>query len=84
MSTSSWLSVAEEVQDALAEGRPVVALESTIVAHGMPFPANLDTAREVESIVRAQGAVPATVAVVDGKLQVGCSEAILHLSLIHI
>ena len=78
MSTSSWLSVAEEVQDALAEGRPVVALESTIVAHGMPFPANLDTAREVESIVRAQGAVPATVAVVDGKLQVGCSEAILH------
>ena len=78
MSTSPWLSVAEEVQDALAEGRPVVALESTIVAHGMPFPANLDTAREVESIVRAQGAVPATVAVVDGKLQVGCTEDILH------
>ena len=45
MSTSPWLSVAEEVQDALAEGRPVVALESTIVAHGMPYPANLDTAQ---------------------------------------
>jgi pseudouridine-5'-phosphate glycosidase len=65
------LSVAQEVVEALTSGRAVVALESTIVAHGMPYPENLDTAKTLESIVRAGGAVPATVAVLDGKLKIG-------------
>lgn len=60
-----------EVAAALAEGRPVVALESTIITHGMPFPANVRTAREVEDVVRAHGATPATIAVLDGRLSVG-------------
>lgn len=68
------LRVAEEVRDALAEGRPVVALESTLVSHGLPRPANLETARALEREVRAGGGVPATVAVLDGALAVGLSE----------
>jgi len=72
MSASRWIRLSEEVRDALSSGQPVVALESTILAHGMPYPANLETARAVEAIVREEGAVPATVAVVDGAVQVGC------------
>jgi pseudouridylate synthase len=72
MSDSRWIRLSEEVRDALSSGQPVVALESTIVAHGMPYPANLETALAVEAIVREEGAVPATVAVVDGAVQVGC------------
>lgn len=60
-----------EVAEALARGRPVVALESTIISHGMPWPRNLETALAVEAAVREQGAVPATVAVVDGVLRAG-------------
>ena len=75
---ASLIRVLPEVQDALNEGRPVVALESTIVAHGMPYPANLETAQAVEAIVREEGAVPATVAVVDGAVQVGCDAATLE------
>lgn len=60
-----------EVAAALAEGRAVVALESTIVTHGLPWPRNLETARKVEAAVRAEGAVPATIAVRDGRLRVG-------------
>jgi pseudouridine-5'-phosphate glycosidase len=63
--------VSPEVAAALAAHRPVVALESTIISHGMPYPANLATAREVEVAVRAAGAVPATVAVLDGVPCVG-------------
>jgi pseudouridylate synthase len=63
--------VADEVATALSEGRPVVALESTIIAHGLPRPDNLAVAREIEGTVRAGGAVPATVAVLDGALRVG-------------
>ena len=74
----SLIRVLPEIQDALNEGRPVVALESTIVAHGMPYPANLETAEAVEAIVREEGAVPATVAVVDGAVQVGCDAATLE------
>lgn len=70
---SDFLHVLPEVQEALKNGQAVVALESTIVAHGMPYPQNLETAQRLESIVRAGGAVPATVAVVKGKLQVGCT-----------
>ncbi|MBB6254223.1 pseudouridine-5'-phosphate glycosidase [Nitrospirillum iridis] len=60
-----------EVADALATGRPVVALESTIITHGMPYPANLETALAVEDVVRANGAVPATIAVVAGAVRAG-------------
>jgi pseudouridylate synthase len=71
----------DEVRAALAEGRPVVALESTIIAHGMPYPQNLDTAREVQAIVRQHGAVPAIIAVLEGRLNIGLSDAGLdHLA----
>ena len=65
------LDLLPEVAAALAAGQPVVALESTIIAHGMPFPRNVETALAVEAEVRAQGAVPATIAVVDGRLRAG-------------
>ena len=65
------LQIEREVQAALAEGRAVVALESTIITHGMPYPENLETARAVEQVVRDKGAVPATIALVDGRLRVG-------------
>ena len=61
----------DEVRGALAAKRPVVALESTIIAHGMPYPQNVETARAVEGIVRADGAVPATIAIIGGVLKVG-------------
>ncbi|APE20937.1 Indigoidine synthase A protein, uncharacterized enzyme involved in pigment biosynthesis [Streptomyces venezuelae ATCC 10712] len=69
--------VSEEVREALHEGRPVVALESTIIAHGLPRPRNLAVALELEELVRAGGAVPATVAVVDGTARVGLDRAAL-------
>jgi pseudouridine-5'-phosphate glycosidase len=62
------------VAAAQAAGRPVVALESTIVAHGMPYPQNVQTAREVEALIRTHGAEPATVAVMDGKIRIGLSD----------
>ncbi|MCB1491510.1 MAG: pseudouridine-5'-phosphate glycosidase [Rhodobiaceae bacterium] len=65
------LVVSPAVSDALAAGRPVVALESTIITHGMPFPDNLSTARAVEAVVRENGAEPATIAILDGKPTVG-------------
>ncbi|MFM9443937.1 pseudouridine-5'-phosphate glycosidase [Streptomyces acidiscabies] len=68
------LMVSEEVREALAARRPVVALESTIIAHGLPRPRNLQVARELEAVVRAEGAVPATVAVLDGQPRVGLDE----------
>ena len=68
---ASWLTLSPEVAAALAEGRPVVALESTLIAHGLPWPANLETARDAEAAVRAGGAVPATVAVWHGVPTVG-------------
>lgn len=63
-----------EVADALAAGRAVVALESTIISHGMPFPQNVETARAVEQAVRDAGATPATIAVIDGKIHIGLTE----------
>ncbi len=68
---NAYLDIRPEVAGALQAGRPVVALESTIITHGMPFPSNLETAREVETTVRKVGAVPATIAVLDGRLKVG-------------
>jgi pseudouridine-5'-phosphate glycosidase len=73
------LSVAPEVREALAAGRPVVALESTIISHGMPYPANVGMAREVEQIVREGGAVPATIAILGGRPTVGLSEEQLEM-----
>jgi pseudouridylate synthase len=67
-----------EVQAARDAGRPIVALESTIIAHGMPWPQNVETAREVEAIIRARGATPATIAVLDGQICIGLSDAQLE------
>ena len=89
MITSQWMSdtalldsdllvVAPEVRAALADGRPVVALESTIISHGLPRPENLRVATEVEDIVRSRGAVPATVAILDGHVLVGLDESLLE------
>ena len=69
--THAFLDLAPEVRSALAGGAPVLALESTIVTHGMPHPQNVATAREVEAVVRANGAVPATIAVIGGRIRVG-------------
>ena len=76
---NKYLDLAEEVNDALERGLPVVALESTIISHGMPWPRNLDTALEVEAAVRKGGAVPATVAIVSGRLKAGLSRENLEL-----
>jgi pseudouridine-5'-phosphate glycosidase len=73
--THPSLSLHPEVAHAIATGAPVVALESTIISHGMPYPQNVETAREVESIVRAHGATPATIAVLDGRCVIGLSDA---------
>ncbi|PXA99163.1 pseudouridine-5-phosphate glycosidase [Nostoc sp. 3335mG] len=71
MSGKAYLSISAEVKSALAAGKAVVALESTIITHGMPYPQNLEMARQVEDIIRAEGAVPATIAIMDGRLCVG-------------
>ena len=69
-----YLSITPEVAQAIAENRPVVALESTILSHGMPYPENVEFAHRVEQIVKEEGAVPATLAIMDGKLKVGLTE----------
>ena len=69
-----YLSISEEVRQALSEGRPVVALESTIISHGMPYPQNVETALRVEQTIRDNGAVPATIAIIGGKLKAGCTK----------
>ncbi len=68
-----FLDVAPEVRSALEQGRAIVALESTIITHGMPHPQNVATAREVEAVVRANGAVPATIAILGGRIKIGLS-----------
>ena len=68
-----YLDILPEVAEALADGRPVVALESTIISHGMPYPQNVETALKVEQIIRENGAVPATIAVIGGRLKAGLS-----------
>jgi len=70
---NKYLDIAPEVAEALAAGKPVVALESTIISHGMPYPQNVETALAVEQIVRDNGAVPATIAVIGGRLKAGLS-----------
>ena len=66
-----YLDIAPEVKEALDAGKPVVALESTIISHGMPYPQNVETALKVESIIREAGAVPATIAIIGGRLKAG-------------
>jgi len=73
------LRLTDEVRAAVAEGRPVVALESTIISHGMPYPANVAMAREVEAIIRSHGVTPATIAVLDGVPRIGLDDAGLEL-----
>ena len=73
-STLAHLNIHPDVARALGAGQPVVALESTIIAHGMPYPQNVRTALEVEAVIRAAGAVPATIAVLEGKICVGLSQ----------
>jgi len=75
MNLEKYLVLGGEVRSARENGRPLVALESTIISHGMPYPANVRTALEVEELVRARGAVPATIAILDGKITVGLSRA---------
>ena len=70
-SSSSCVQTLPEVAEALSSGRPVVALESTIVAHGMPYPQNLDLAKDVSNILRSRGVVPATIAIKNGEFRVG-------------
>ena len=70
---NKYLDIKPEVAEALAAGKPVVALESTIISHGMPYPQNVETALAVEQIVRDNGAVPATIAVIGGRLKAGLS-----------
>ena len=74
MALNKYLDVAPEVAQAVAGGKPVVALESTIISHGMPYPQNVETALKVEQIIRDNGAVPATIAILGGRLKAGCTK----------
>ena len=74
MGLEKYLEIRPEIAEALKNGEPVVALESTILSHGFPYPENKEFAKEVEKIVRAEGAIPATTAIIGGKLKVGLTE----------
>jgi pseudouridylate synthase len=74
MNLKDVLVFSEEVAKAMKENKPVVALESTIISHGMPYPQNVETAKEVEQLIRENGAVPATIAILDGKIKIGVNE----------
>lgn len=77
--THPLLSISKEVQAAFDNNQPVVALESTIISHGMPYPKNVEMAKTVEQIIRDNGAVPATIAIMDGKFKIGLEEEDLEL-----
>ncbi len=79
MRMHKYLSITPEIEEALKNGTPVVALESTILSHGMPYPENLEFAHKVEEVIRAEGAIPATMAVMDGKLKVGLNSEELEI-----
>ncbi|WP_438298426.1 pseudouridine-5'-phosphate glycosidase [Sporosarcina sp. FA15] len=74
-----YIELSKEVQQAKEDGKAIVALESTIISHGMPYPQNVKMAREVEQIVRDNGAVPATIAIIDGKIKIGLTDEELEL-----
>jgi len=71
---NSYIDINSEISQALQENKPVVALESTIISHGMPYPRNMETALKVERIVRDNGAIPATIAIINGKFKIGLSK----------
>lgn len=73
------LNIAPDIASAMGDGRPVVALESTVIAHGLPRPQNLQAAQRLEEIVRDGGAIPATIAIIDGKLSVGLNDEQIHV-----
>lgn len=75
----SYIDIAPEVQKALDKQQPIVALESTIISHGMPYPKNVETAQNVEQIIRKNGATPATIAVLDGRIKIGLTNTDLEL-----
>ena len=75
---SKYMDIKPEVAAALIEGRPVVALESTIISHGMPFPKNVEMALHTESIIRSEGAIPATIAIMNGKIKIGLTDEDLN------
>ena len=79
MTTNKYLDIHPEVAHAIAQGQPLVALESTIISHGMPYPQNVQTALRVEAEVRAHGAVPATIAILNGRLKIGLDEADIEM-----
>lgn len=69
-----YMDIKEDVKKALEEGKPIVALESTIISHGMPYPQNVKTALEVEKLIKDRGAIPATIAILNGRIKVGLEE----------
>jgi len=71
---NQYVDIHPEVQEAITTGKAIVALESTIISHGMPYPQNVETARNVENIVRVQGAIPATIGIINGRIKVGLTE----------
>lgn len=79
MSLENYLSITEEIKEAIKENKPIVALESTILSHGMPYPENLEFAYKVEEIVRGKGAIPATTAIIGGKLKIGLTKEELEI-----
>lgn len=79
MKPHPMLKLTDEVAEALEKNQPIVALESTIISHGMPYPKNVETAREVEDIIRDNGAIPATIAILDGVPRIGLSDSELDL-----
>ena len=74
MDLKKYMDVTPEIEEAVRTGKPVVALESTILSHGMPYPDNVAFAKEIERVIRAEGAIPATLAVIDGRLKAGLTE----------
>src|SRR5699024_5033184 len=74
-----FLTYTDEVKEALENNKPVVALETTIISHGMPYPRNIETAKKVEQIIRDQGATPATIGIMDGKIKIGLNEEELEM-----
>lgn len=76
---NKYLSYSKEVSEALKANQPIVALESTIISHGMPYPQNVEMAKHTESIIREHGAVPATIAIIDGKIKIGLEEDELEM-----
>ena len=74
-----FMDINPEVEKALEEGTPVIALESTIIAHGMPYPKNVETALAVEDVIRKNGAVPATIGIIGGRIKIGLTKEERHL-----